>query len=56
MAPAQAHEKVRGRGDHDDGQAVDRGDDAGRDAHGEQLRRQGIVGRRLRNRSVAIPP
>jgi hypothetical protein len=32
--------KVR---DHDDGQAVDRGDGAGRDAHGEQLRRQGIL-------------
>lgn len=32
-----------GRGDHDDGQAVDRGDGAGRDARGEQLRRQGIV-------------
>jgi len=35
--------KVCGRSDHDDGQVVDRGDGAWRDARSEQLRRQGIV-------------
>jgi hypothetical protein len=36
-------QEVCGRSDHDDGQVVDRGDGAWRDACGEQLRREGIL-------------
>ena len=35
--------EVRGRRDRDDGQVVDRGDGAGRDACAGQLRPQGIL-------------